>query len=87
MFGSSKRERAENEINVLGGYANLYDSHKFANEANRELFLRDPNKYEPTYGGWCATAMATGSRIEIDATLFTIHGRRIHFFVSRMTRI
>jgi hypothetical protein len=31
---------------------------RFVSEANRDLFLSDPEKYAPAYGGYCAWAMA-----------------------------
>lgn len=31
---------------------------RFNNEANRDLFLADPEKYAPAYGGYCAWAIA-----------------------------
>jgi YHS domain-containing protein len=58
----------------------------FAKVANRELFAQDPEKFEPTYGGWCAYAMASGSKVDIQPGIYTIHGKRIHFFVSRRAK-
>ncbi len=55
----------------------------FASEANRALFLEDPTRFEPTYGGWCAWAMSNKSYADIDPNLFTLHGDRAHFFISR----
>ncbi len=54
----------------------------FATAANLDLFTKNPARYEPTYGGFCAYAMASGSRVDIQPTLFTIHGNRAHYFVS-----
>lgn len=56
--------------------------YNFATAANRDLFVADPAKYEPTYGGWCAFAMATGSQVDIQPNIFTVNGRRAHYFVS-----
>ncbi len=38
----------------------------FTSEANRDMFERDPERYAPAYGGWCAMAMAGGSVVEVD---------------------
>lgn len=57
-------------------------SYFFATAENMKRFQADPAKYEPTYGGWCAYAMASGSKVDIQPTLFTIHGRRAHYFVA-----
>lgn len=71
----------------------------FATEINKNLFLENPTKYEPTYGGWCAWAMANNGYADIDPTLFTLtkivdgvslaaevgdpEATRAHFFIAR----
>lgn len=57
-------------------------SYAFASPAHRELFFQSPERFEPTYGGWCAFAMASGMKVDIDPQLFTLAGNRLHFFVS-----
>lgn len=54
----------------------------FVNAKNRDTFLTDPAKYESTYGGWCAYAMAYGSKVDIQPQFFTLRGRRAHYFIS-----
>lgn len=58
----------------------------FASEENKLAFKQSPQKYEPTYGGWCARAMVVGQKIGIDPKYFTIHGNRIHFFVNNRAK-
>jgi len=58
----------------------------FSSAVNLDLFVNDPDLYEPTYGGWCAYAMASGSKVDIQTSLYTIHGRRIHFFVAKRAK-
>ena len=57
-------------------------TYHFASVQNRDQFQLQPEKYEPTYGGWCAYAMASGSKVDIQPQLFTVHGNRAHYFVS-----
>src|SRR5688572_904672 len=52
----------------------------FASEENRKLFAVSPEKYVPTYGGWCATAMAKGEKVEIDPTNFKVTNGRLFLF-------
>src|SRR5262245_6936885 len=33
---------------------------RFASAAHRDLFVADPDRYMPQYGGYCAAAMANG---------------------------
>lgn len=61
-------------------------SYLFANAENVNLFLKNPNKYEPTYGGWCAYAMASGAKVDIQPNIFTIAGNRLHFFISKRAK-
>jgi YHS domain-containing protein len=58
----------------------------FANNNNREVFKTMPERYEPTYGGFCAWAMANGSAIDIIPDIFTINGNRLHLFFSKRAK-
>lgn len=56
----------------------------FTSVENREIFKTMPERYEPTYGGYCAWAMSVrnGSKVDIDPLLYTINGNRAHFFIA-----
>ena len=55
----------------------------FASEANRETFKKDPAKYEPMYGGWCAYTLATkGERARIDPTAYKIIDGKLFLFYN-----
>jgi YHS domain-containing protein len=55
----------------------------FSSQSNRELFKKDPTKYEPQYGGWCAYAMgATGEKVEIDPETFKIVNGKLYLFYN-----
>lgn len=58
----------------------------FSSAKNLDLFVENPDKYEPTYGGWCAFAMASGTYVDIQPTIYTIQGNRIHFFVGKRAK-
>lgn len=56
-------------------------TYQFASAANRDLFLKNPSAYEPTYGGWCAYAMgATGEKVEIDPETFEVRDGKLNLF-------
>lgn len=56
-------------------------TYHFASAANRDLFLKNPATYEPTYGGWCAYAMgATGEKVEIDPETFEVRDGKLFLF-------
>lgn len=57
--------------------------YRFATSENREKFTAHPAGFVPAYGGWCATAMAEGRKIEIDPRNFKIaQGRLLLFYKS-----
>jgi len=55
-------------------------TYQFASEGDRQLFIASPEKYLPTYGGWCATAMAKGKKVEVDPTNFKVTNGRLFLF-------
>ncbi len=55
----------------------------FATPANKDLFLKNPDQYEPQYGGWCAYAMgATGEKVEVDPETFKIVNGKLNLFYN-----
>jgi YHS domain-containing protein len=59
-------------------------TYRFSNAANRELFKASPEKFEPTYGGWCAYAMgANNEKIEIDPETFKILDGKLYLFYNQ----
>lgn len=64
-------------------FASVFEgvTYRFATAANKDLFLKDPKKYEPQYGGWCAYAMgATNEKVEIDPETFKIVNGKLYLF-------
>lgn len=55
-------------------------TYQFASESNLRKFLADPERFHPTYGGWCATAMAEGRKVDIDPTNFKVTQGRLFLF-------
>jgi len=58
----------------------------FSSGGNIDFFMQNPRKYEPTYGGFCAYAMAQGCKIDIDPSLYTLKVERAHYFVSNRAK-
>ncbi len=65
---------------ILSEYRGV--KYQFSTIDNRRLFAEDPERYLPTYGGWCATAMGKkGEKVEVDPTDFKVtHGRLFLFY-------
>ena len=49
----------------------------FASDANKKLFKKDPAKYAPQYGGYCAMAVSMGQLEDADPKMFTIHNDKL----------
>lgn len=64
------------ELEVLHGGVH----YRFASAENRAIFKKEPAKYEPQYGGWCAFAMASGEKAEIDPKAFVVAGDELFVF-------
>jgi YHS domain-containing protein len=52
----------------------------FADARNQDAFLAAPDNYLPAYGGWCATAMALGKKVEISPGNYKITDGRLFLF-------
>lgn len=56
----------------------------FANEENKNKFLKGALKYEPQYGGWCAYAMGEkGEKVGIDPETFKITDGKLYLFYNK----
>ena len=51
---------------------------RFANANNRELFAKDPEKYAPQYGGYCAYAVSEGYTADIDPKSWKIVNEKLY---------
>lgn len=54
----------------------------FASEKNRGAFAADPARYEPQFGGYCATGIAFGKKAQSDPTQWAIVDGKLYVFSS-----
>ena len=53
----------------------------FSSESNKQLFLKNPEKFEPSYQGWCAYAVADSkTKVEVDPKSFIIQDGKLLLF-------
>ena len=45
---------------------------RFSSQENKDLFVAEPEKYAPQYGGYCAYGVAVGNLVKIEPELWTI---------------
>jgi YHS domain-containing protein len=50
----------------------------FASESHRKLFLENPKKYIPEYGGFCAVGTSFGEKVDVDPETGKIVNGRLY---------
>jgi YHS domain-containing protein len=61
-------------------------TYHFASQENRATFLADPARFEASYGGWCAWAMAQGKQVEVNPHAFVLDGETLYLFYDASKR-
>ena len=83
-----KRSGTEWEIDAKGvkGQAKFSTEHKgvsyrFSSDSNLNKFKKEPLKFLPQYGGWCAYAMASkGEKVKVNPKTFEIRNGKLYLF-------
>ncbi len=55
----------------------------FSSEKNRELFEKNPEKYVPAFGGFCAMGVALGKKLPIDPEAFYVVDGKTYLNVNK----
>jgi len=61
-------------------------TYRFASESNRKVFLADPERYVPAFGGYCASGAHYALKARIGAETFKIVDGRLYLFGSPRSR-
>lgn len=78
-FKTNKAVKGRKEWSINNQGVNYY----FSSAANKEEFQKNPARYEPEYGGWCAYAMgAKGEKVSIDPATFKIVNGKLYLFYN-----
>jgi YHS domain-containing protein len=78
-FNQGKAMKGKKEISA--SYQGVI--YKFSSGENKDAFLKNPSKYEPQYGGWCAYAMGSaGEKVEINPETFKIVDGKLYLFYN-----
>ncbi len=79
-FTLNKGIKGKKEFSI----SNLGVKYYFSTMTNRDVFIANPEKYEPQYGGWCAYAMGKeGTKVEVDPETFKIVNGKLFLFYNR----
>lgn len=53
----------------------------FSSHENKDLFISNPSKYLPKYGGWCAYAIGDyAKKVDVDPLSYTIENGELYLF-------
>ncbi|HPG24143.1 MAG: YHS domain-containing protein [Spirochaetaceae bacterium] len=68
-----------------GHHVSVHDgvTYLFANEGNRKAFERDPGRYLPAYGGYCAYGVSVGKKFVGDPDVWKIVDGRLYLNLDR----
>ena len=59
---------------------------RFASAANRDLFAKDPAKYAPQFGGYCAWAVSNNYTYDADPELWKIVNGKLYVNYNQLAR-
>jgi hypothetical protein len=54
----------------------------FSSSANREAFEREPRRFAPRFGGYCAYTLSQGRLAASDPRAYALHGGRLYLMHS-----
>jgi YHS domain-containing protein len=72
-FAEGKAVRGDSQYQSSYGGAIYY----FHSAANKDAFDKEPAKYVPQYGGYCAMAMTKGKLEDADPNYFVVHDGKL----------
>lgn len=76
-FTEKKPQKGNKNFSYTYNGATYY----FKSETNKQEFAKNPAKYEPAYGGWCALAIAkNGEKVAVDPLSYKISDGRLLLF-------
>ncbi|HXL57959.1 MAG TPA: YHS domain-containing (seleno)protein, partial [Chitinophagaceae bacterium] len=79
-FTQNKAVKGNKDAAVFYQGATYY----FFSAENKEAFKKNPAKYEPQYGGWCAYAMGkNGDKVEVDPETFKIIDGKLYLYYNK----
>jgi YHS domain-containing protein len=71
-------EGSEQFVHRIGG-----TTYRFASAANRDAFAKEPDRYVPQYGGFCAYAVSRGYTADIDPRAWRLVGGKLYLNYDR----
>lgn len=60
-------------------------TYRFANYVNRKKFQKNPKRYLPQYGGFCAFGMAQNQKIDVDPLAWEVSDGKLYLNYTKKT--
>lgn len=72
----------------LGGHSAAYKGqvYRFSSAKNKTLFVKTPEKYVPSFGGFCAYGVRMGKKFDIDPEAYEIVDGVLFVMLNRATQ-
>jgi len=77
----TENKARKGNLQFTGSYQGA--TYHFSSAANQAAFQKNPKKYAPQYGGYCAYGVSVGKLIKIDPKVFSIHNGRLLLQVNQ----
>ncbi|MBL7666334.1 MAG: DoxX family protein [Bacteriovoracaceae bacterium] len=74
------KKAVEGKVGIVFEYDGI--KYLFSSEDNKATFIKEPMKYIPAYGGWCAYAMANEDKVDVDPETFKIIDGKTYLFYN-----
>lgn len=58
----------------------------FTTAAHRDSFQRQPERYAPQYGGWCAYGASKGYKAPTETATWTVYGDKLYFNYNQQVK-
>ncbi|MCR9940406.1 YHS domain-containing (seleno)protein [Vibrio owensii] len=78
-FTQSKPVKGDSDFTYRWNDAKWY----FSSAENRDAFVKNPEKFAPQYGGYCAWAVSKGYTAKIDPNAWNIHDGKLYLNYSK----
>jgi len=75
-------ERKYIQGNALLSHKTANATWYFSSEANKQLFIADPEKYKPQYGGYCALAVTKGVTTNAAPEHWLVQDGKLYLFFN-----
>ena len=63
--------------------AHAGETYLFSNEKNKEEFKKNPSKFVPQFGGFCAYGVSLGKKFYADPTIFAVVNNKLYLNLDK----